>query len=47
MAVCQMLAAGAAREGLTMARCRIYQHKRCNCDPEFVLAWSQPDAARN
>ena len=27
--------------------CGIYQDKRCNCDPDIRLAWSQPDAARN
>ena len=84
--MCQVLAAGAAREGLTMAKratpvpehnylrklrylmrvgalphavglhqitvyhddwCGIYQDKRCNCNPDIRLAWSQPDAAKN
>lgn len=27
--------------------CGIYQGKRCNCNPDIRLAWSQPDAAKN
>ena len=27
--------------------CCIYQDKRCNCDPDIRLNWSQPDAAKN
>jgi len=29
------------------AWCGIYQRKRCNCNPDIRLGWSQPDAARN
>jgi hypothetical protein len=27
--------------------CGVYQGKRCNCNPDIRLAWSQLDAARN
>jgi hypothetical protein len=27
--------------------CGIYQDRRCHCDPEIRLAWSQPDASTN
>lgn len=27
--------------------CGIYHDKRCDCNPDIRLAWSQPDAAKN
>jgi len=27
--------------------CGYYKGKRCNCDPDIRLAWSQPDASKN
>lgn len=27
--------------------CGIYKNRRCNCDPDIRLGWSQPDAAKN
>ena len=27
--------------------CGIYKDKRCNCNPDIRLAWSQADASKN
>jgi hypothetical protein len=29
------------------AWCGIFEYKRCNCDPDITVKWSQPAAAQN